>query len=180
MTIARNFDYKRRVNKVAGLISILLLQGAHVWLKKKQAKVIKKTSRRGNFVRDRKSLITEIDLLPDYIFKQMFRMNRAVFQSVLDKINTVLRDRDDDVMAIRNVKGKMGQSLGNKTKLYATLRFLAGGSPWDICLAYRIGFGSFYAKSDRGVIWPIMRAINKTYNISLDVSDTTKLDQMAK
>jgi hypothetical protein len=100
-------------------------------------------------------------------------MNRTVFQNVLDKINTVLRDRDDDVMAIRNVKG-------NKNKLYATLRFLAGGSPWDICLACPIGFGSFYAKSDRGVIWPIMKAINKTYNISLDVSDTTKLDKMAK
>jgi hypothetical protein len=169
------------VEKIAGIIGYLTMYATHLWLRKKLLKRLHYQQRRGNVIRDRKACLEEIDTLPDYIFRQMFRMTRPMFTALLEKINTVLPDKgEQNEMASRNCKGSRGQPLGNKTKLYATLRFLAGGSPWDICLAYRIGFGSFYAKTDWGVIWPIMRAIDQAYDISLDVTNTQKLDDMAK
>ena len=42
--------------------------------------------------------------------------------------------------------------------LLATLRFLASGMKWDICLALDIGFGSYWG--GRGVIWPTICALD--------------------
>jgi hypothetical protein len=178
MTIARDIHNRDRVRKAVGMLALLTMQGVHLLLRKKQVKRYQYRVKKGNFLRDRVNSLKTIDNLPDYVFKQMFRMTRETFKGVLDKVTEKLPTRDrQDTFAKKNVKGNGGQPLDNKTKLYATIRFLAGGSPWDICLAYNIGFGSFYAQTSRGVIWPIMHAIDKAYDISLDL---TKLEQQAK
>ena len=53
--------------------------------------------KKGNFLRDRVNSLKTIDNLPDYVFKQMFRMTRETFKAVLDKVNEKLptRDRQD-------------------------------------------------------------------------------------
>ena len=69
-----------------------------------------------------------------------------------------------------NVKGKKGIPLSLKTKVLATIRYLAGGMRWDICLAMGIGFGTFFADSNRGVVCPILDAIDESFSIGLDLN----------
>jgi hypothetical protein len=38
-------------------------------------------------------------------------------------------------------------------------------------LAFKIGFGTYFADSDYGVIWPILRAINNAFSIGLALQD---------
>ena len=97
--------------------------------------------------------------LPDYIFKSMFRVDRTTFDEILVKVEEKLPPIDTD-MAAKSVKGNKGQPLPTKVKLMATLRNLAGGIKWDICLAFKIGFGTFWSDSKFGAIWPIMGARN--------------------
>jgi hypothetical protein len=117
-------DYVRSIAVLAALTGGLM----QLWKKKK---VIKKV-RRGNRRRDRSLVLQETENLPDYIFKSMFRMNRECFEMLLDKLSTYLPPDATVEQARKQVKGSKGEPLSNRIKLLATLRYLAGGSHWDI------------------------------------------------
>lgn len=57
--------------------------------------------------------------------------------------------------------------------------YFLGGMKWDICLAFKIGFGSLWSSEARGVIWPICEAIELSYSIGLDFSPEN-LSSLAK
>lgn len=61
-----------------------------------------------------------------------------------------------------------------------TLRYLAGGSYWDICFGFKVGFGSFFHDSKYGVIWPIMEALDKAYKIGLDAENREEMEKLAE
>jgi hypothetical protein len=137
-------------------------------------------TRDANRGRDRAAAIQEIDGLPDYIFRRMFRMTRPTFNALLTKINERYPESSSADFIKKNVKDNNGQVLSNKTKLLATLRFLAGGQMWDICLALKVGFGSFYQSSKYGVIWPMMEAIDALYEIGMPLDDEESLGNIAR
>ena len=137
-------------------------------------------ARDANKDRDRAAAIQEIDGLPDYIFRRMFRMTRPTFNALLKKINEHYPESSSEDFIKKNVKDNNGQVLSNKTKLLATLRFLAGGQMWDICLALKIGFGSFYQSTKYGVIWPMMEAIDALYEIGMPLDDEQSLQNIAQ
>ena len=81
----------------------------------------------------------------------MYRINRATFKFILDKLNAKLpRSEKSDEMARRSVKDGEGIPVTNEIKLLCTLRYLAGGSKWDIAFAHRVGCGSFFVDKNRG------------------------------
>jgi hypothetical protein len=123
--------------------------------------------------------MAELDNLPDYVFKSMFRVDKETFESILAKIEPNMPALDPE-MAKRGVKGSKGAPIGNRIKLMATLRFLAGGMKWDICMALKIGFGSVFADTNSGVIWPTCDAIDASYSIGLDPTDIEGLHKMAE
>jgi hypothetical protein len=81
--------------------------------------------------------------------------------------------------ASRNIKNNEGTPISLKTKLLATLRYLAGGSKWDICLVFGIGFGSFFADNSRGIIYPILDAIDQSFSIGLDLDNDEVLKKQS-
>jgi hypothetical protein len=76
-------------------------------------------------------------------------------------------------------KSSSGSSIPNATKLYATLRYLAGGSFHDICFAWGIAKSSFF-DPEKGVLWPAIKAIDESFFIGLPINDEMKLVQMAR
>jgi hypothetical protein len=79
----------------------------------------------------------------------------------------------------RNIKNDEGTPISLKTKLLATLRYLAGGSKWDICLVFGIGFGSFFADNSLGIIYPILDAIDQSFSIGLDLDNDEVLKKQS-
>jgi hypothetical protein len=63
----------------------------------------------------------------------MFRMKRDRFEKLYNTLEP-LPYAPNEAMAQRS----LGSMASNKTKLYCTLRKLAGGSYLDICLAYGV------------------------------------------
>jgi hypothetical protein len=73
-----------------------------------------------------------------------------------------------------------GSPISKATTLYATLRYLAGGSFYDICFAWDIGKSTFFASDYHGVLWPTIDAIDKALFIGLPVNDKETLERMAE
>ena len=172
--IAKRNKLRRR--KLLVLINAVCTATIH-WKRKAYFKQLnslsKKIDRDGNIYRDRENMLREINAFPDYIFRSMFRVDRSTFEEILSKITPNLASNSDidplsKEMAARSVKGGQGSALSPRIKLLATLRFLAGGMKWDICFAFKIGWGSFFSTESRGVFWPVCEAIDLSYTIGLD------------
>ena len=79
--------------------------------------------RHGNRRRNRHYALEEVQQLTDSEFMKMFRMNRAGFVALLELISPFLHEPYDE-MAIAS----SGSPITQATRLYVTLRYLAGGS----------------------------------------------------
>ncbi len=77
------------------------------------------------------------------------------------------------------VPGNNGQELSNRIKLLCTLRYLAGGSHWDICFGFKVGFGSFFHDGPYGVVWPTLEAIDKAFIIGIDLENREEMQRLA-
>ena len=120
--------------------------------------------------------LDDIDRLTDAQFRLMFRFTRPVFNEVLAKITPYLPS--NEMRASYTVKGKRGSLISPRVRLLATLRWLSGGMMWDICLVFKIGFGSFFGES--GVIWPTIAALDNEYFIGLPLDDPAALARTAQ
>jgi len=108
-------------------------------------------------------------------FKRMFRMNKTSFEKLLLILDPYLVESNED-MANRS----SGSAVSKRTKLYCTLRWLAGGSHHDIGLLFGVGDSTFFTHDDSkaGIIWPVINAINAAFDIGLP-KETEKLEQIA-
>jgi hypothetical protein len=93
----------------------------------------------------------------------MFRVDRATFNEILEKISPFMPTS-------KSLPRDGRQPVTKKLKLLATLRYLAGGMKWDICFGLKIGYGSFFADNENGIIWPTLMAIDEAYSIGMDFS----------
>ena len=84
------------------------------------------------------------------LFRRHLRMMYTSFTKLLDRIRELL-EVDDDMAALR------GGTIIPEIHLYATIRYLAGGSYSDICIFCGISVPSFYC-----ILRRTMDAINRT------------------
>ncbi len=104
----------------------------------------------------------------------MFRMKRDSFEKLYNTLEPLLY-APNEAMAQRS----SGSTVSKKTKLYCTLRWLAGGSNLDICLAYGVSWSSFFSTSYKsGIVWPVIDAVNIAFQIGIPRS-RDKLRQIA-
>lgn len=122
--------------------------------------------------RNRGHALNEIDHVSEKTFSKMFRMDRASFGLLLGKVSPFLQDTDEE-RAIQS----SGAVVTKQTKLYATLRWLAGGSYLDICFGWGLAEGSFFNYNE-GIVWPVINALDKCFLIGLP-TDTAELNKMA-
>lgn len=120
-----------------------------------------------NHRRNRGFALEEFDKLPPYVFERMFRMDRTSFED-LEELVTPHLERDSS-MAERS----SGSPIPVRTRLAATLRWLAGGSYIDICFAWGLAHSTFY--SDRGVLWPTIEAIDAIFDIGVPIDNPDAL-----
>lgn len=158
---------KNVAKKVAKFIKIIDIIDKIYRTEESRKKKIKKERIASDWIKTRKYCLAKVNSLKDYEFKRIFRVDRKTFSEIVENIRPLLPK--DEERAKRNLKGSNGSIINVETMLMATLRFLAGGSHYDICLAFDIGFGSFFG--ERGVIWPTLRAIDEYYTIGLSLNE---------
>ena len=78
-------------------------------------------------------MLEEIEQLSDQDFRNMFRMKRTSFDKLYSAIEPLLYT-PNYMMACQS----SSYCISKLTKLYFTLRQLAGGSYLDICVAYGV------------------------------------------
>jgi len=126
----------------------------------------------GNRHRNRAFALNEVNFLNESEFLKLFRMNRQDFENLLNLISPFMDDSNEG-MATRS----SGSTVTIQTKLYVTLRWLAGGQYQDLCFAWGISSSLFYRNDQCGVIWPIMEAINDVFDIGIPFDDMNELNR---
>jgi len=94
----------------------------------------------GNRHRDRGYALREVTYLSDSMFASMFRLSREGFEELLTLLTPFMYES-----RVLMAKASSGSNISLRTKLYVTLRWLAGGSYLDICFAWGISPSAFYS-----------------------------------
>ena len=87
---------------------------------------------------------------PPACFRRMFRLSKHSFTKALGYIEHLLEPKEQD-----KAKGNSG-CIVPTVRFAVALRYLAGGSSWDIKLAFRLHSLSEFYKS----VWMVVDAIN--------------------
>jgi len=133
------------------------------------------TPRARNRHRNRGYALNEVNNLSDDEFSSMFRMSRLGFNRLLDLVSPFLSETDVEMATISS-----GSAITKATKLFVTLRYLAGGSHLDLCFAWGISKSAFFSTDPcRGVIWPTIKAIDESFTIGLPVHDPVELERLS-
>ena len=97
------------------------------------------------------------DSLTEFEFKRAFRITKELFDILLSKIRDEI-STEDEVQASRSSVGAISPEL----RLSITLRFLAGGSLWDIRMVHKVSVEAIYDS-----VWRVIDAINNHEEFSL-------------
>jgi hypothetical protein len=106
------------------------------------------------------------------VFKRMFRVDRATFNEILERIEPHMKHHNHVKAA-----NSSGAPIVLTTRLAVTLRWLAGGSYLDLCFAWGVASSTFYHPD--GVLWPTLEAIDVAFEIGFPVDDYSKLEEIA-
>ena len=102
------------------------------------------------------------------VFRRMYRMDLYTFNDLLERIRFKIETEDVE-MAIKS----SGSPVCAEIRLAMTLRYLAGGTVWDI----RSNFGVSKTEMYRSV-WCVIDALNAEFPIDLDITDVGKLNEI--
>mmetsp|Transcript_4497 Transcript_4497/g.6787 ORF Transcript_4497/g.6787 Transcript_4497/m.6787 type:complete len:430 (-) Transcript_4497:272-1561(-) len=104
------------------------------------------------------------------VFKKMYRIDKDNFKLLLsyirDKITTV---------NVEMARLSSGSEVCPEVRLAMTLRYLAGGSVWDIKLLFNISVNEFYSS-----VWRVVEAINnyEGFKVVFPIDDEEKLTEI--
>lgn len=113
-------------------------------------------------------MLEEMDRLDRNAFKKMFRLDRAMFDKVLEKILPHLRTHNDAKSA-----NSSGAPLVLKTRLAVSLCWLAGTSYLDLCFTWGLATSTFCHSG--GVLWPTLQATNVVFYFGFPTDNPVKL-----
>ena len=123
-----------------------------------------------NRIRDRKRGLRDMDELSEPEFRRMFRMSRTVFNKLLRRLRRALSvDRQKAI-------NSSGSYISPRTRLAATIRWLAGGSHLDICVIFGLDPGNFFGR--RYVLWKTMEVLDDELELGFDLNASV-LDSVA-
>jgi hypothetical protein len=99
-------------------------------------------------------------------------VDRSTFDELLDLITPHL------IQCSEVTKNSSGSFICTKTRLAVTLRWLAGGSHLDLCFAWGVAHSTFF--SERGVLWPVIEALDDAFALGFPVNDLNRLAELSK
>jgi len=105
------------------IVALIAMKSTKHWLRKKLFRRLRTLRNTGNIARDREAKLKEIENLPDYVFRSMFRMSKDAFTKLVQTLelkcpHLTVAERSRR-FAECNVKGKKGIPLSLKTKVLA-------------------------------------------------------------
>ena len=106
-------------------------------------KIRSSITRKRNVKRNRAGLEEELRALDDQTFCRMFRMNKEIFFQLHEKCKSRIKlqsERSDKMAKISS-----GSPVQTLTLLAATIRWLAGGSLWDISFMFKMSYKTIHA-----------------------------------
>jgi hypothetical protein len=130
-------------------------------------------ARKGNHKRRRGFALEEMDRIDANTFKKMFRVDRATFDEVLERIQLHMKIRNGIKAA-----NSSGGPIVLKTRLAVSLRWLAGASYLDLCFAFGLAISTFF-HSD-GVLWPTLEAIDMAFDLGFPADEPAKVASLAR
>jgi hypothetical protein len=120
-----------------------------------------KKVRAANAILNRKFGLDMMASLSEYDFKRMFRMSRQDFGDLARKIALKLS------FSVAQAERSSGSAITITTRLACTIRWLAGGSHYDISKLFGVSTQNFF--HERGILWTTMAAINDSFTIGLSL-----------
>jgi hypothetical protein len=124
-------------------------------------------NRKPNKRRKRQGIVQELLDLDDPIFLRMMRMPKDMFLELARRITPHVRlEWTEHSMNMANVGS--GSEVEPAAILGATIRWLAGGSPWDVAFMFQIHCSTFHIYK-----WRVIDALNIVLqdNIAFPTSD---------
>ena len=109
--------------------------------------------------------------LPASLFRRMFRCSKNAFQRLCSQIQPILE-------RVRVGRGRPS-SLSCRIRLMCLLRWLAGGSYFDICFAFSLPYNSFH-NWVYGPVYPVAVALDALpeLDIKLPMDNKQKMDEI--
>lgn len=153
-SLSTRSTFRNPLNKREKLHNALLWRylGLKAWRKKR------------NKMRNRTYGLETMEDCSDSEFKSMMRLDRATFEKLLSKISKRIES------SIRNkAVASSGSVVTARTKLFCTLRWLAGGNYLDICHLFGVGKGTFFVDNRYGILWPTISAIDRTIQLGFPI-----------
>ena len=132
-------------------------------------KKLEKRRKPRNYRRNRGFAVTEMARLSDPMFQRMFRLDRATFYELAERIDHIIQRNE-----LKSIQSS-GSSIPTDTRLAVTLRWLAGGSYLDLCFAWGVAVSTFF--SDRGVLWPTIEALDDVLKLGFPLNDMQALHE---
>jgi hypothetical protein len=102
----------------------------------------------------RQTSVRRLLALDKNIFKKMFRMDREAFLLLHSKIYAKL-NKHWTPRSVHMAQISSGSHVDTILLLASTIRWLAGGSPWDIAYAFHVSYSTLHAKK-----YEVIAAIN--------------------
>lgn len=104
------------------------------------------------------------------VFRRMYRMPIFYFNELLGRIRFKFETAD-----VEMARRSSGSEVCAEVRLALTLRYLAGGTVWDIRSNFGVSKTEFYRS-----VWTVIDALNSEFPIDLDISDVDKLKELEK
>jgi len=162
--------YQHVIRGIAGYLDLLDEEERAIEPPTKRARLL------GNRHRNRGYALNEVDCLSEADFRKMFRMTREGFEELLTLVSPHLHQPNQRMASVSS-----GSHITQRTKLFVTLRYLAGASYLDLIFAWGISKAAFFSSDPvKGVLWPTMEAIDHVLHIGLPVNDEAKLEEISQ
>jgi hypothetical protein len=103
-------------------------------------------SRKRNIHRKRDGVVAELQAIDDDTFARMFRMPKSTFFELEQRVAPILRARRHWTPRSEHMaRVSSGCAVDSILLLASTIRWLAGGSLWDIAFMFRISYKTIHA-----------------------------------
>jgi hypothetical protein len=145
-------------DKLRARLRVFVMKMKHL----RQCRLASYSTKSKNAHRNREYGLKVMKSMTDDDFQRMFRVTRAGFQKLCDGIS--LRLSIDILQARRS----SGSHISLTARLAATLRWLGGGSHWDICALFGLDFHNFF-NVKHGPLWRTIEILDEMLVLGFSV-----------
>ena len=136
-------------------VAAIAMEASSMWCPRRIARKRIKRSTSNKIARERRSIDDVYQLLGEYFFRRSYRMTFESFNILVAKITPMMAQRK---WKYASVNGPIQIAL----RVACLIRYLAGGSPYDVALIFGISISEVYES-----VWEVIDAVNRLPEFTL-------------